>query len=540
MMRARSGEVVVTLAASTALAGVVALVVWPVARVLEASLIGPTGPTVAGYVALFTTPAAVDVVLVSLGVAAAVTGLVMIIASPLAYGLARGAPAGSVVRRLLLIPLVTPPFTAGLGVVLLLGRQGLLTRALGLGWSIEGVQGIVAGQAIAFLPPAVLALAAVFGRVHADLEEAAEILGAGPLLVLRRVTLSLARPGIMAIALVVFFLALADLGTPMIAGGEARVMTTAIYASVVAAHDVAGASVLATLLLVLSLISYGVALAMAGWTVHGAPAPALPDEAGRSRPATRMTLLAVTFVVPAVFVVVDGAVAVGSVVRGWGTDWSWSAHHFVAMSTTALTNSVGLGLAAALIATLAAIAIALVARHVPGPGRRFVEAVGTLPAGFPGPVLGVGYLLIAGDPSTAAAVTPVVIVASIVAGKFPLVALRVTRRLDAIEPATEEVAVSLGAGRVQIFTRIVAPRLSGTVVGGFVEVFTAAILTIGAVAFLTGARVPLASVDGLDRARAGALGTACAVAVTLSLLAGAVAVVRRRIGGDEPLILFSG
>jgi iron(III) transport system permease protein len=536
MTRGRAWDRIGTLGVSVVLAGLAALVVGPVARVLAASVIGPSGPTVARYVALFHTPAAIDVVRVSLGVAAAVTVLIMILAGPLAYGLAR-APAGRAVRRLLRIPLATPPFTAGLGVVLLLGHQGLLTRALGLGWSIEGVPGIVAGQVIAFLPPAVLALGAVFGRVPAEVEEAAEILGASPLTVGRRVTLSLARPGITAIALVVFVLSLSDLGTPLIAGGDARVMTSAIYASV-AAHDVAGSSVLATLLLAPSLISYGVALSLVGGTVHVATPPALPPEAGRSRPATRMTLVAVGLVVLTALVVVDGAVAVASVVGAWGTDWSWSGRHFATLPTTALKNSVALGLIAALVATLAALVAAFGERHLAAPGRRVVDIIGTLPAGFPGPVLGVGYLLVAGEAALVAA--PVLIVAGIVAGRLPLAALHLIRRLRAIEPATADVAVSLGAGRLQVGARILAPPLAGALADGFLEVFTAAILTIGTVAFLTGPRVPLAAVEALDRARAGVLGTACAVAVTLSLIAGAVEMARRRRGGDEPLILFTG
>src|SRR5205814_1221494 len=83
------------------------------------------------------------------------------------------------------------PFLVSLAFILLFGRNGVVTRGLGLDWSIYGFTGIVASQVFTFLPQAYILLANVLGNIDASLEEAAENLGAGPLTTLRRVTLAL-------------------------------------------------------------------------------------------------------------------------------------------------------------------------------------------------------------------------------------------------------------------------------------------------------------------------------------------------------------
>src|SRR5919206_287280 len=93
-------------------------------------------------------------------------------------------------------PLISPPFLVSLSFILLFGRNGIVTRALGLDWSIYGFHGIVVAQVFTFLPQAYILLADVLGNIDASLEEAAENLGAGLFTTLSRVTLALARPGL--------------------------------------------------------------------------------------------------------------------------------------------------------------------------------------------------------------------------------------------------------------------------------------------------------------------------------------------------------
>jgi iron(III) transport system permease protein len=75
---------------------------------------------------------------------------------------------------------------------------------------------IVFAEALLFLPFAVVAMRATLGQIEPALEDSARALGAGPLATFRRVTLPLARPGVLAAIVLVFAFSLGDLATAQV------------------------------------------------------------------------------------------------------------------------------------------------------------------------------------------------------------------------------------------------------------------------------------------------------------------------------------
>jgi iron(III) transport system permease protein len=75
---------------------------------------------------------------------------------------------------------------------------------------------IVFAEAILFLPFAVVAMRATLGQIEPALEDSARSLGSGPLATFWRVTMPLARPGVMAAAVLVFAFSLGDLATAQV------------------------------------------------------------------------------------------------------------------------------------------------------------------------------------------------------------------------------------------------------------------------------------------------------------------------------------
>jgi iron(III) transport system permease protein len=75
---------------------------------------------------------------------------------------------------------------------------------------------LVMAEAMLFLPFAVVALRATLGQLEGSLEESARSLGCGPFTSFRRVTVPLARPGLVAAAVLIFALTLGDLPTALV------------------------------------------------------------------------------------------------------------------------------------------------------------------------------------------------------------------------------------------------------------------------------------------------------------------------------------
>jgi iron(III) transport system permease protein len=76
-------------------------------------------------------------------------------------------------------------------------------------------------QIITFFPVAYLIIRAMLERIDASMEEAALSLGASKFHIFRTVTLPLLAPGLAASFLLLFVESLADLGNPLLLGGNA-------------------------------------------------------------------------------------------------------------------------------------------------------------------------------------------------------------------------------------------------------------------------------------------------------------------------------
>jgi len=101
-------------------------------------------------------------------------------------------------KILSMLPLISPPFMLALSVILLLGRNGLITRhLLGLTrFNIYGLKGLVLVQTMGMFPIAYLVLTGILQSINPELEDSAMNLGASWRSVFSSVTLPLAIPGI--------------------------------------------------------------------------------------------------------------------------------------------------------------------------------------------------------------------------------------------------------------------------------------------------------------------------------------------------------
>ena len=520
-----------------------AFVLWPVLRVLATSLAGPAGLTLANYAEFFSSWRLLRILVNSLVVSTVSTVITVAVALVLAYSVTRtDIPGKRFVSLMSLLPLISPPFLVSLAFILLFGRNGVITKALHLDWSIYGFTGIVVSQVFTFVPQAYLLIANVLGNIDVSLEEAAENLGTGPLTTLRRVTLSLARPGLASAALIVFILCLTDFGNPILIGGRYNVLATEIYAQVIGMSNFAAGTTMAVVLIVPCLVAYLVNAAWVGTRSYvtvtaGARVPARPIP-----PALRWPLFALSGGVGLFIAVIYALIPLGSVVRLWGGDWSLSLRHYAFASSAEgawpIWNSVKLAALAGVIGTVVALVTAYVVERKRPPGRRAIEALSLLPVALPGTVIGLGYILAFNVPPLLLTGTIWILVTSVVFWKFPVAVLAGINALKQIDPAVEEAAVSLGAGTVRTFTRVVLPLLTSAAFSIFVYFFINGMVTVSAVIFLTYPGFNLGSVAILNQVENGYPGVACALGtIILAIVIGAVLLLRTLVGGDRVAVL---
>ncbi|MBK8047533.1 MAG: molybdate ABC transporter permease subunit [Anaerolineales bacterium] len=181
-------------------------------------------------------PVVMQALTLSLTTGSIATFSVVVLGTPLAYLLARRSFRGRVVVDTLVdLPMVLPPAVAGVGLLLVFGRRGLLGPAL----DVMGIQivftpiAVILAQIFVSAPFFVTAAAAGFAEVDQELEHAAALDGATPWGVFRNVTAALAWPALVGGAVMTWARALGEFGATIIfAGnfpGRTQTMPLAIY-----------------------------------------------------------------------------------------------------------------------------------------------------------------------------------------------------------------------------------------------------------------------------------------------------------------------
>ena len=186
------------------------------------------------------TPAEGAAVWLSVKVALVATLVSLPLGIALGYELARREFRGKfLVETFLSLPLVLPPVVTGYLLLVLLGRRGWIGQYLDQWFGIHVIftwQGAALASAVMAFPLMVRAIRVAFGELDVRLEHAARTLGAGPWETFFRISLPLAKRGIIAGAVLAFARSLGEFGaTIMIAGnlpGETQTIPLYIYTQV--------------------------------------------------------------------------------------------------------------------------------------------------------------------------------------------------------------------------------------------------------------------------------------------------------------------
>jgi molybdate transport system permease protein len=189
----------------------------------------------------------------TLQLASLTTVLLLVLATPMAWWLARTtSPWRTPINAIVALPLVLPPTVLGFYLLVALGPNGpggQLTQWLGWGSLPFTFGGLLLGSLIYSLPFAVQPLQYAFETIGTRPMEVAATLRARPIDAFFSVALPLARPGFVTAAILTFAHTVGEFGVVMMLGGnipgQTRVVSTQIYGHVEAmeyaqAHWLAG------------------------------------------------------------------------------------------------------------------------------------------------------------------------------------------------------------------------------------------------------------------------------------------------------------
>jgi iron(III) transport system permease protein len=321
-----------------------------------------------------------------------------------AYALVRCSfPFGRLVHVVTLLPTISPPFAIAIATILLFGRNGLITRQLlgirpGAGSNdIYGLDGLIFVQIITFFPVAYLIIRAMLERIDASMEEAALSLRASKFHIFRTITLPLLAPGIAASFLLLFVESLADLGNPLLLGGNASVLSTEIYLSINGQFDQQKGAALSLVLLIPTLtifllqryyISRRSYIAVTGKPTTG--------RIFVKEPVTRWTFIVLTLLTLVLVLMLYFTILWGSFTKLWGINNELYLGNYATALTrglNAILSTTFLSAVATPLAGVIGVVIAFLVVRRTFAGKQTLDFVSNLGGAVPGTILGIGYIV---------------------------------------------------------------------------------------------------------------------------------------------------
>jgi len=433
---------------------------------------------------------------------------------------------GGALDAVVLLPLISPPFTAAIALIFALGPKGLISyHVFGIAsLNIYGLGGTLLSETLTYFPIAYLTLKGVLANIDPNLEDGAFSLGARRGRVFRTVTVPLAAPGLANSFLLLSAASLADFATPLILGGtKFPVLPTQAFLQITGLYDMRGGAALSFLLLVPALAVF---MAQRWWTERRS----VVTVTGKSGAATSIkslspgavALLALVCAATVLLVLTFYALIVtASLVRALGADNSFSAAHYAHVFSgglKAIRDTLVIAAICMPLGGLFAVVLGFVVARTHFPGRRALEFAAMINYALPGTIVGIAYLVAFNDPPLALTGTAFILVICYVF-RYSLAGTRATTALLAqIDPSLEEASASLGARRDVTFRRVILPLVRPALLAGMTVLFIRAMTAISATIFLVSLSWSLVTVRILEGITNLELGQASAFSVLVILL----------------------
>jgi iron(III) transport system permease protein len=517
------------------------------------------GATLDNFVALVTDPTLVRAYGLALGMALGVGLLSCLVATPMAWLVARtDLPGRAYIRMLVTASFVTPPFLGAIayeiiaapnsGIVNVIYRNIFgLERGEHL-LDIYTFSGLVFAIACFTFPYVFTLVANALDRVPSDLEDASSILGGKPMTTLRKVTIPLVLPAMLAGTLIAVLQALTMFGSPAILALPAgfHVITTKIWSlfQFPPRLGLAAASALPLLVITVMLLrAQKSILGRKGYTVlggkSGTPRITLLGPWKGIAVAFALFILCLTIFFP--YAAILKTAFTGTVGDPVNLEtltlrhWRFVLFEFSA-TQMALRNTFILGFLSATIVTGIALVVSylVIRRSVQGSG--FLGFLATAPVAIPGIVLGVGLFLSYANPTFQLYGTLWILLIAFMTIELPAGYQQMSSAFAGVHPELEEAGRIMGASRLRTLWDITAPLLRTSVVAAWCFVFVGTIRELSATILLTTANTKLVSVIIYDLNESGDLGAICVLGVILLAASFAVVFVANRVpvlGGSQ-------
>lgn len=522
--------------------------IYPMFGMLKQSVISEDGKfTLDEFAKFFSNSYYTGTILNSFKVTVAVTLVTLVLGVPLAYFYSfyqlRGAKFLFVVS---ILCGMSAPFIGAYSWIMLLGRSGVITKALAsigieLG-SIYGFGGILFVQSLKLFPMVFIYMVGAFKNIDNSLLEASENMGCVGIQRFFKIVISLTMPTVLAAALLVFMQAFADFGTPLLIGEGYRTFPVEIYVQYLGEngtnHSFAAAiSVIAIIVTALVFLAQKVASEQYKFSLNALHP--VEKKKPKGLKAALMYLYSYGLVLiayaPNVYIIyLSFRNADKSVFKpGFSLGNYQAAMKKLLVRST--QNTLLLGVVTLAIIILISVLIAYLVVRRNNVANNIIDTLSMIPYIMPGSVIGIAMVIAFSKKPIVLVGTIWIMIISLVIRRMPYTIRSATATLMQIQPSIEEAALSLGASKVKTFFRITVPMMTNGIVSGAILSWVAIVTELSSAIILYNNKTITLTMSAYVAISRGNYGVAAAFSAVLTVLTMLSILIYLRISKSEDI-----
>ena len=425
-------------------------------------------------------------------------------------------------RYAALFPIFVPTVVHGIGLIVLFGKQGILTQ-MGMVFEIYGKTGIILSEIIYTFPQAFLMFYVTLHYADGRLYEAADSMGCNALTKFLRITLPEIKYTLINSLFVCFTLAFTDFGAPKVIGGSYNVLATDLYKQVAGQFDFNMGAVVSTLLLTPALLTFAADRVLNGKNFSEISTKAIELKIKDNK--TRDSLFfAVCFLTCTFFLVMIGALAMDALMKYYPYERSLTLAHFVFSQSTggiqSFVNSIIMSLLTAVFGTVFVFVYTYLIEKGKGMGqiKKLAKLLSVAPIALPGMVIGLSFIFFfnaKSNPLNFIYGTIVILVLANIVHFYSVPYVTASGALKKLDKEFESIAESMRIPGRMIFLKVSIPMSLPAILEIFMYYFVNAMVTVSAVVFLYSAGFKVASIAITHMEEAGDIAQASAMSLLI-------------------------
>lgn len=506
--------------------------IYPLGNMLRQSIIDKNTMqfTLNYFIKFFTKPYYFETLLNSFKVSICATFLALGVGTPLAYLFSAYKMRGKkLMNILIIIASMSAPFIGAYSWILLLGRNGVITKFVAsvFGFqmpAIYGFGGILLVFTLQLFPLVFLYVNGALKNIDNSLIEASEQMGCVGVKRFFKIIIPLIMPTLFAAGLLVFMRALADFGTPILIGEGFRTFPVLIFNEFISEMGgdsgfAAAISVIAILITTIVFIGQKYLSNRKSFTMN-ALHPMEPKEMKKSFSifahlfsygTIGLAILPQFYVMYTSFLKMEGLV----VQDGYSLD-SW--RKMFSSLGSSIQNTIIIPFIALVLIVIMAVLLAYIAVRRRNAITGFLDALSMIPYIVPGTVVGIALLTCFSKKPFLLTGTMFIMVVALVIRRLPYTIRSSVAILQQIPMSIEEASLSLGSSKIKTFFKITMPMMANGIISGAILSWVTMISELSTAVILYSMKTQTLTIAVYTEVIRGNYGVAAALATVLTSL----------------------